>query len=49
MAELQAHELYLREAGSGARASIEAGLPQERPGHARAAMIGGGTEPLKRA
>jgi DNA-binding transcriptional LysR family regulator len=47
MAELQEHELYLRETGSGARASIE----QAYRAHgleARAAMIGGGTEPLKR-
>lgn len=46
-ADLQEHELYLREPGSGARASIE----QAYRAHGlevRAAMIGGGTEPLKR-
>ena len=47
MAELQAHELYLREAGSGARASIEQAY-RKHGLDARAAMIGGGTEPLKR-
>lgn len=47
MAELQEHELYLREVGSGARASIEQAY--RRHGlEARAAMVGGGTEPLKR-
>ncbi|MEO4046805.1 LysR family transcriptional regulator [Pseudomonas sp. CAU 1711] len=46
-AELQEHELYMREPGSGARASIE----QAYRAHgleARAALVGGGTEPLKR-
>lgn len=47
MAELQTHELYLREAGSGARASIEQAY-RSHGLEARAAMIGGGTEPLKR-
>lgn len=47
MAELQMHELYLREAGSGARASIEQAY-RKHGLDARAAMIGGGTEPLKR-
>ena len=39
--------LYLREAGSGARASIEQAY-RKHGLDARAAMIGGGTEPLKR-
>lgn len=46
-AELQQYELYMREPGSGARASIE----QAYRAHgleARAALVGGGTEPLKR-
>lgn len=47
LAELQAHELYLREPGSGARASIEQAY-RARGLEARAVMIGGGTEPLKR-
>lgn len=47
LAELQAHELYLREPGSGARASIEQAY-RTRGMEAHAAMIGGGTEPLKR-
>ncbi|NMY42026.1 LysR family transcriptional regulator [Pseudomonas sp. WS 5013] len=47
MAELQTHELYLREAGSGARTSIEQAY-RKHGLDARAAMIGGGTEPLKR-
>ncbi len=47
MAELHAHELYLREPGSGARASVEEAY--RRIGlEARAAMVGGGTESLKR-
>src|SRR5690606_21753308 len=47
MAELQQHELYLREPGSGARASIEQAYATHGL-EARAAMVGGGTEPLKR-
>lgn len=47
MAELQQHELYMREPGSGARASIEQAY-REHGLEARAALVGGGTEPLKR-
>ncbi|WP_252271835.1 LysR family transcriptional regulator [Pseudomonas subflava] len=47
MSELQHHELYMREPGSGARVSIEQAYA-EHGLEARAAMVGGGTEPLKR-
>ncbi|WP_068824835.1 LysR family transcriptional regulator [Pseudomonas sp. BMS12] len=45
--DLQKHELYMREPGSGARVSIEQAY-RELGLEARAAMVGGGTEPLKR-
>lgn len=47
MAELAAHDLYLREPGSGARASVEQAY-REHGLEARARMVVGGTEALKR-